>query len=121
VTGPGTIPPPGSVSGYYDHTSILKLVEMKWNLPALTYRDANALAPRDRTDHARGELLSNGDVLRIFLGLGAVVRFYPAVGRQGASRRVGEEGADRDDLRPDVLQVQSGSPSSGPRCARFSG
>ncbi len=26
----------------YDHTSILKLVETKWNLPALTYRDANA-------------------------------------------------------------------------------
>ena len=26
----------------YDHTSILKLVESKWNLPAMTYRDANA-------------------------------------------------------------------------------
>jgi len=26
----------------FDHTSILKLVETKWNLPALTYRDANA-------------------------------------------------------------------------------
>ena len=26
----------------YDHTSVLKLVETKWNLPALTYRDANA-------------------------------------------------------------------------------
>jgi phospholipase C len=26
----------------YDHTSILKLVETKWNLPALTFRDANA-------------------------------------------------------------------------------
>ncbi len=26
----------------YDHTSILKLMETKWNLPALTYRDANA-------------------------------------------------------------------------------
>jgi phospholipase C len=26
----------------YDHTSILKLVETKWNLPALTARDANA-------------------------------------------------------------------------------
>ncbi|HLN15815.1 MAG TPA: alkaline phosphatase family protein [Acidimicrobiales bacterium] len=25
-----------------EHTSILKLVETKWNLPALTYRDANA-------------------------------------------------------------------------------
>src|SRR5262249_56911012 len=26
----------------HDHTSILKLVETKWNLPALTLRDANA-------------------------------------------------------------------------------
>jgi phospholipase C len=26
----------------HDHTSILKLVETKWNLPALTFRDANA-------------------------------------------------------------------------------
>lgn len=25
-----------------DHTAILKLIETKWNLPALTYRDANA-------------------------------------------------------------------------------
>jgi hypothetical protein len=27
----------------HDHTSILKLVETKWNLPALTYRDASAV------------------------------------------------------------------------------
>jgi phospholipase C len=33
-----------------DHTSILKLVETKWNLPALTYRDANASAPLDMLD-----------------------------------------------------------------------
>jgi phospholipase C len=26
----------------YDHTSILALIERKWNLPAMTYRDANA-------------------------------------------------------------------------------
>jgi phospholipase C len=26
----------------YDHTSILAMVERKWNLPALTFRDANA-------------------------------------------------------------------------------
>jgi len=31
----------------FDHTSILKLIETKWNLPALTYRDANA---NDMTD-----------------------------------------------------------------------
>jgi phospholipase C len=34
----------------YDHTSILKLVETKWNLPALTYRDANAAAMLDMLD-----------------------------------------------------------------------
>jgi phospholipase C len=26
----------------YDHTSVLKTLETKWNLPALTRRDANA-------------------------------------------------------------------------------
>jgi len=26
----------------YDHTSILATIQRKWNLPALTYRDANA-------------------------------------------------------------------------------
>jgi phospholipase C len=34
----------------YDHTSILKLVEAKWNLPALTYRDANAAPMLDMLD-----------------------------------------------------------------------
>jgi phospholipase C len=37
----------------YDHTSILKLVETKWNLPALTYRDASARAPLDMLDLRR--------------------------------------------------------------------
>jgi phospholipase C len=37
----------------YDHTSILKLVETKWNLPALTFRDANAAAPLDMLDLRR--------------------------------------------------------------------
>ena len=31
----------------YDHASICKLVEEKWNLPAMTYRDANAHGMRD--------------------------------------------------------------------------
>ena len=39
----------------YDHTSILKLVETKWNLPALTYRDANANAPLDMLDLRHGD------------------------------------------------------------------
>jgi len=35
-----------------DHTSVLKLVEEKWNLPALTARDAEAAAPWDALDLA---------------------------------------------------------------------
>ena len=42
---------PGYVtSTVYDHTSILKLVQQKWNLPALTRRDAAAQSPLDALD-----------------------------------------------------------------------
>ena len=34
----------------FDHASILKLVETKWNLPALTFRDANAANMLDMLD-----------------------------------------------------------------------
>jgi phospholipase C len=34
----------------YDHTSVLKLIETKWNLPPLTKRDAAAVAPLDMLD-----------------------------------------------------------------------
>jgi phospholipase C len=34
----------------HDHTSILKLIETKWNLPALTFRDANASNLLDSLD-----------------------------------------------------------------------
>jgi phospholipase C len=37
----------------FDHTSILKLVETKWNLPALTRRDANANNMLDMLDLSR--------------------------------------------------------------------
>jgi phospholipase C len=37
----------------HDHTSILKLVETKWNLPALTFRDANADNLLDSLDFSR--------------------------------------------------------------------
>ncbi len=37
----------------YDHTSILAMVERKWNLPALTYRDANASDLTDFLDLKR--------------------------------------------------------------------
>ena len=41
-------------STLYDHTSILKTVEEKWNLPALTRRDANANGLFDMLDFRRG-------------------------------------------------------------------
>jgi phospholipase C len=42
---------PGFVSHTtYDHTSVLKLIETKWNLPPLTRRDAAAVAPWDMLD-----------------------------------------------------------------------
>jgi phospholipase C len=37
-------------STIYDHTSVLKLIEEKWNLPSLTRRDAAATAPWDMLD-----------------------------------------------------------------------
>jgi phospholipase C len=36
-----------------DHTSICSLVEHKWNLPAMTYRDANAWPMLDMLDLRR--------------------------------------------------------------------
>jgi phospholipase C len=41
----------------YDHTSILAFVERKWNLPAMTYRDANA---NDLTDFLDMDALTAG-------------------------------------------------------------
>lgn len=42
---------PGFVShGVYDHTSILRFIQAKHRLPALTARDANALVPTDFFD-----------------------------------------------------------------------
>jgi phospholipase C len=38
------------LSDVFDHTSVLKLVEEKWNLPALTRRDAAAIAPLGALD-----------------------------------------------------------------------
>jgi phospholipase C len=37
-------------STVYDHTSALKLIEEKWNLPPLTRRDAAAVSPLDMVD-----------------------------------------------------------------------
>ena len=41
------------ISDVFDHTSVLKLVEEKWNLPALTCRDAAATAPLAALDLVR--------------------------------------------------------------------
>ena len=41
------------LSDIFDHTSVLKLVEEKWNLPALTRRDAAATAPLPLTSIRR--------------------------------------------------------------------
>jgi phospholipase C len=38
------------LSDVFDHTSVLKLIEEKWNLPALTRRDAEATSPLDALD-----------------------------------------------------------------------
>src|SRR5215469_9400714 len=38
------------LSDVFDHTSVLKLVEEKWNLPALTRRDAEAISPLGAVD-----------------------------------------------------------------------
>jgi phospholipase C len=38
------------LSDVFDHTSVLKLVEEKWNLPALTRRDAAATSPAGALD-----------------------------------------------------------------------
>jgi phospholipase C len=52
---PAVIVSPYARAGYvcsqtFDHTSVLKLVQEKWNLPALTARDAAARAPLDALD-----------------------------------------------------------------------
>ncbi len=41
----------------HDHTSVLATIEAKWNLPALTYRDANAATVMDFLDTGRAAFL----------------------------------------------------------------
>ena len=42
--------PSGVTNLVYDHTSVLATIEAKWNLPALTNRDANAATIMDFLD-----------------------------------------------------------------------
>lgn len=46
----------------HDHTSILAMVERKWNLPALTYRDANAADLMDFLDLSAPAFLEPPDL-----------------------------------------------------------
>jgi phospholipase C len=41
----------------HDHTSVLATIEAKWNLPALTYRDANARTVEDFLDLSKASFL----------------------------------------------------------------
>ena len=41
----------------HDHTSILAMVERKWNLPALTHRDANATDLFDLVDLTKASFI----------------------------------------------------------------
>jgi phospholipase C len=49
--------PNGVTNKLYDHTSALATIEKKWNLPALTYRDANAATVEDFLDSGEPALL----------------------------------------------------------------
>ena len=42
--------PHGVTNVVHDHTSVLATTEAKWNLPAMTYRDANAWPMLDMFD-----------------------------------------------------------------------
>jgi phospholipase C len=55
---PAVVVAPFAKKGYvssatYDHTSVLKLIELKWNLPPLTVRDAAAAGPFDMVDFGK--------------------------------------------------------------------
>ncbi len=49
--------PNGVTNVVHDHTSVLATIEAKWNLPALTYRDANARTVEDFLDLSRAAYL----------------------------------------------------------------
>ncbi|MGO9820938.1 MAG: alkaline phosphatase family protein [Solirubrobacteraceae bacterium] len=49
--------PNGVTDVVHDHTSVLATIEAKWNLPALTFRDANAATVMDFLDPSDAALL----------------------------------------------------------------
>jgi phospholipase C len=46
----------------HDHTSVLATIEAKWNLPALTYRDANAATVMDFLDAGHAAFATAPDI-----------------------------------------------------------
>ena len=50
--------PNAATNVVHDHTSVLATIEAKWNLPALTYRDANAATVMDFLDPDEASLLT---------------------------------------------------------------
>jgi phospholipase C len=61
--------PHGVSNTVCDHTSVLATIEAKWNLPALTFRDANAHTVADFLTPTPGllkppKLARSGDVIR---------------------------------------------------------
>jgi phospholipase C len=50
--------PGGFTNEIHDHTSVLATIEAKWNLPALTRRDANAKTVMDFLDTGNAALLN---------------------------------------------------------------
>jgi phospholipase C len=49
--------PRSATNSVHDHTSVLATIEAKWNLPALTYRDANAETVMDFLDPSQAALI----------------------------------------------------------------
>ena len=53
----------------YDHTSILRLIEWRWNLEPLTVRDATANNPADELDFKNPQLLAPAYAVPPVVGL----------------------------------------------------
>ena len=116
----------------YDHTSILKTVEAKWNLPALTRRDANAHDVFDMLDFsAKPQFLSPpvlpdpanpaGSYSCLLTGPGQVPPPSAVTPRMrphgGSARSIGLTIAA---LAGYILLVSTASPTSAQRAAKAS-
>jgi phospholipase C len=67
--------PNGVTNVVHDHTSVLATIESKWNLPALTYRDANARTLEDFLDLSHAAFLEPpGSIVEPPAPVGTAVR-----------------------------------------------